>query len=323
MKAASVTPSKAKAADPSIDTADDLDFVPPSLQKMRDLSSALKSQIEVHGTPPAVVASGAKKAPAASKQPAALARKGAGRAEEHADVYAAAAESLPAMELQIKVDTLQSNIEKLQLDAKKKQDSYLRREAQYKGQIERMKQVGLLLRAPAPGPLHIFALYRLFCLNAFHQLLEKAVLCRTSQDFGMDNVKQVHMKIQEQIANSQAKTTRILEEHEKVRHLRLLLSRCLRPRCRQRRAGQDILRQFRSRLFDVEDKLKKDQSKKDEGTQLTKEWVEKSGQLVQELEKYRDEALRLDRLNEQVSDGSGASVSALSLLRSYRTRTSA
>lgn len=48
------------------------------------------------------------------------------------------------------------------------------------------------------------------------QLLEKAVLCRTSQDFGMDNVKQVHLKIQEQIANSQAKTTRILEEHEKV-----------------------------------------------------------------------------------------------------------
>ncbi len=28
--------------------------------------------------------------------------------------------------------------------------------------------------------------------------------------------------------------------------------------------------------------------------------MEKSGQLVQELEKYRDEALRLDRLNEQV-----------------------
>ena len=55
----------------------------------------------------------------------------------------------------------------------------------------------------------------------FIQLLEKAVLCRTSQDFGMDNVKQVHVKIQEQIANSQAKTTRILEEHEKVttRHL--------------------------------------------------------------------------------------------------------
>jgi hypothetical protein len=49
------------------------------------------------------------------------------------------------------------------------------------------------------------------------QLLEKAVLCRTSQDFGMDNVKQVHAKIQEEIANSQAKTTRILEEHEKVK----------------------------------------------------------------------------------------------------------
>jgi hypothetical protein len=33
----------------------------------------------------------------------------------------------------------------------------------------------------------------------------------------MDNVKQVHAKIQEEIANSQAKTTRILEEHEKVK----------------------------------------------------------------------------------------------------------
>ena len=54
-------------------------------------------------------------------------------------------------------------------------------------------------------------------LHLLLQLLEKAVLCRTSQDFGMENVKQVHAKIQEQIADSQAKTTRILEEHEKVR----------------------------------------------------------------------------------------------------------
>lgn len=53
-------------------------------------------------------------------------------------------------------------------------------------------------------------------LHLLLQLLEKAVLCRTSQDFGMENVKQVHAKIQEQIADSQAKTTRILEEHEKV-----------------------------------------------------------------------------------------------------------
>lgn len=142
MKAASVTPSKAKAAD-SIDTADDLDFVPPSLQKMRDLSSALKSQIEVQSASPVVVAGAGKKAPISSKQSGGLARKGASKAEEHADVHAAAEGSLPALELQIKVESLQSNIEKMQLDAKKKQDSYLRREAQYKGQIERMKQVGL------------------------------------------------------------------------------------------------------------------------------------------------------------------------------------
>ena len=140
MRAASGTPGKGKAAD-AVDTADDLDFVPPSLQKMRDLSSALKSQIDFQGTPPAAIAGAAKKAPVVSKQSGSAARKGAGKAEEHAELYAAGGESLPALELQIKVEALQSNIEKMQLDAKKKQDSYLRREAQYKGQIERMKQV--------------------------------------------------------------------------------------------------------------------------------------------------------------------------------------
>jgi hypothetical protein len=158
----------------------------------------------------------------------------------------------------------------------------------------------------------------LLLYDARLQLLEKAVLCRTSQDFGMENVKQVHAKIQEEIANSQAKTTRILEEHEKVHSHASFCTHISQPTPAP--LPQDILRQFRSRLFDVEDKLKKDQSKKEEGTQverrhsklytrkcntlcllqLTKEWVEKSGQLVQELEKYRDEALRLDRLNEQV-----------------------
>jgi hypothetical protein len=108
-----------------------LDFVPPSLQKMRDLSAALKSQIDVSSTPPAVVASGSKKAPLASKQVAAAVRKGAGRADDHPESSGQGGDSLPALELQIKVDSLQSSIEKMQLDAKKKQDSYLRREAQY------------------------------------------------------------------------------------------------------------------------------------------------------------------------------------------------
>jgi hypothetical protein len=96
----------------------------------------------------------------------------------------------------------------------------------------------------------------------------------------MENVKQVHLKIQEEIANSQAKTTRILEEHEKV-SAGSCVSRPLAPRqhvycptvvplrhASNATLPQDILRQFRSRLFDVEDKLKKDQSKKEEGTQV-------------------------------------------------------
>ena len=129
MKAASVTPIKGKAADSS-EAADDLDFVPPSLQKMRDLSSALKSQIDVQVTPSPAVASGAKKAVASLSKVPGAARKGAGKAEDAPEFAAAGPDSLPALELQIKVDSLQSNIEKLLLDAKKKQDSYLRREAQ-------------------------------------------------------------------------------------------------------------------------------------------------------------------------------------------------
>ncbi len=139
MKAASGTPGKGKAAD-AVDTADDLDFVPPSLQKMRDLSAALKGQIDVQGAPPAALAGGAKKSPAVSKQSGNAARKGTGKAEEHGESHAAGGDTLPALEMQIRLESLQSNIDKMQLDAKKKQDSYLRREAQYKGQIERMKQ---------------------------------------------------------------------------------------------------------------------------------------------------------------------------------------
>ena len=128
-KAASVTPGKGKAAD-AVDTADDLDFVPPSLQKMRDLSAALKGQIDVQSTPPAAVAGG-KKSTVTPKQTGAAVRKGAGKAEDHSESYGTVADSLPALEMQMRVDTLQSTIEKMQLDSKKKQDSYLRREAQY------------------------------------------------------------------------------------------------------------------------------------------------------------------------------------------------
>ncbi len=141
------------------------------------------------------------------------------------------------------------------------------------------------------------------------------MLCRTSQDFGMDNVKQVHAKIQEEIAHSQSKTTRILEEHEKVKCARAGHETTPTPATGHpapvpqppvRRGGQaeeGPVQEGRGHAghaanhncFTVGIKFNS------AAVQLTKEWVEKSGQLVQELEKYRDEALRLDRLNEQVS----------------------
>ena len=131
----------------------------------------------------------------------------------------------------------------------------------------------------------------------------------------MDNVKQVHAKIQEEIAHSQAKTTRILEEHEKVKcacagHVTAPTPATGHPapvpQPLVRRGGQaeeGPVQEGRGHAGHLQNhkKFTVGISLNSAAVQLTKEWVEKSGQLVQELEKYRDEALRLDRLNEQVS----------------------
>lgn len=59
-----------------------------------------------------------------------------------------------------------------------------------------------------------------------------------------------------------------------------------------------MLRQFRVRLFDVEDRLKKEHTKRDDGTGMSKDWLEKAQRLSKDLDRYREEAVRLDRQNE-------------------------
>merc|ERR1712185_670266 len=58
---------------------------------------------------------------------------------------------------------------------------------------------------------------------------------------------------------------------------------------------KDLLRAFRARLWDVQFELESERSKKDDGAL---EWIEKTKTLGKELDWSRDEALRLDRMNQ-------------------------
>eukprot|EP00294_Goniomonas_avonlea_P001263 CAMPEP_0114548816 /NCGR_PEP_ID=MMETSP0114-20121206/5189_1 /TAXON_ID=31324 /ORGANISM="Goniomonas sp, Strain m" /LENGTH=541 /DNA_ID=CAMNT_0001733443 /DNA_START=31 /DNA_END=1656 /DNA_ORIENTATION=- len=112
-------------------------------------------------------------------------------------------------------------------------------------------------------------------IERMKELLEKAVLNRGGSEVGMPRIRQLHTKIQDSLADMKNRTQRIIEEHEK-----------------------DMLRQFRVRLFDVEEKLKKEHTKKDDTSGLSQDWAEKTQKLSKDLDKYREEAVRLDRLNE-------------------------
>ena len=58
---------------------------------------------------------------------------------------------------------------------------------------------------------------------------------------------------------------------------------------------KDLLRAFRARLWDVQFELESERSKKDDGAL---EWIEKTKTLGKELDWSREEALRLDRMNQ-------------------------
>ena len=58
---------------------------------------------------------------------------------------------------------------------------------------------------------------------------------------------------------------------------------------------KDLLRAFRARLYDVQIELEVERSKKDDGAL---EWIERTRTLGKELDWSREEALRLDRVNQ-------------------------
>merc|ERR1712070_85817 len=93
-------------------------------------------------------------------------------------------------------------------------------------------------------------------------------------DNRMEEFREKHGQIQEKIFEMKDKTAAILQEQE-----------------------HDLLRAFRARMYDVTMQLEKERNQKDDGAL---EWIDKARALGKELDVYKTEAVRLDKVNERL-----------------------
>jgi len=105
--------------------------------------------------------------------------------------------------------------------------------------------------------------------------LERQGKARPPEDARMHGLRQEHAKVMDRLGAMQQREQLSLQEQEK-----------------------DLLRAFRARLWDVQFELESERSKKDDGAL---EWIEKTKTLGKELDWSRDEALRLDRMNQHLT----------------------
>mmetsp|Transcript_6705 Transcript_6705/g.16116 ORF Transcript_6705/g.16116 Transcript_6705/m.16116 type:complete len:458 (+) Transcript_6705:135-1508(+) len=105
--------------------------------------------------------------------------------------------------------------------------------------------------------------------------LEKTVLCRGVEEVSMPKIRDMHRKILGTIGEFHARTTRSIEEHER-----------------------DLSRQFRTKMIEIEEKLSKDQHQEEDLAGVPRAWVERTSKLAKEVDKHKEQAIRLDRINE-------------------------
>ena len=61
---------------------------------------------------------------------------------------------------------------------------------------------------------------------------------------------------------------------------------------------KNLLRQFRSNIIEVEDRLKKEQSKEEDVAGVPRAWIERTAQLSRDVDRHKESAMRLDRIND-------------------------
>lgn len=91
-------------------------------------------------------------------------------------------------------------------------------------------------------------------------------------DEKINDLRIIHSQIMNNVGLIQERTAKILQEQER-----------------------DLLRAFRSRLYDVQMELEKEKNRKDDGAAV---WIEKTGKLEAEIEWAKEVADRLERVNQ-------------------------
>lgn len=93
-----------------------------------------------------------------------------------------------------------------------------------------------------------------------------------ANDANMQKLRALHSQIQANVETVQTRTAHLVKEQE-----------------------SDLLRAFRARLLDVQTELEKEKSKTDDGATA---WIDRSRGLESEVEREKDRADRLDRVNQ-------------------------
>mmetsp|Transcript_3448 Transcript_3448/g.11909 ORF Transcript_3448/g.11909 Transcript_3448/m.11909 type:complete len:411 (+) Transcript_3448:508-1740(+) len=117
-------------------------------------------------------------------------------------------------------------------------------------------------------------------IKRMKELLEKAISSRGNENNGMPRLREMHEKIMQKLAEKQDATKTLMMKQEK-----------------------EMLKIFRSKLFEVEDKLKKTGGKKNNEAVggIPRSWLERATKLARELEHYKEESIRLDAENERLT----------------------
>mmetsp|Transcript_1803 Transcript_1803/g.3912 ORF Transcript_1803/g.3912 Transcript_1803/m.3912 type:complete len:504 (-) Transcript_1803:252-1763(-) len=125
-------------------------------------------------------------------------------------------------------------------------------------------------------------------IKRMKELLEKAIASRGNESNGMprrvfdahSRLREMHEKIMQKLAEKQDETKDLMMKQEK-----------------------EMLKIFRSKLFEVEDKMKKTGGKKSNEAVggIPRSWLERATKLARELEHYKEESIRLDAENERLT----------------------
>lgn len=157
-------------------------------------------------------------------------------------------------------------VESLQDDLKRRQESYIRRERQYKAKIDELEQTAARLRA-------------------------EKVVAHEDTDESMKDIRNLHESIISSVGQVQDRTSNVLRGTFTINLVKNITRRNIVEQ------EKDLLRAFRSRLYDVQTELENEKNKTDEGANA---WIEKCNLLESEANWAKEMTDRLDRLNQSL-----------------------